>query len=130
MMTTEEWNDKPTGGQIERQARAEGRAEGIRKTLNNIRELNMSGEDENGHRWANSDLIEQEIVFGLQLLDTPSATQPAQVSAADAARVLANDIDFIYDLGQKLADQKPAWRKVWASQMVANALRALSGDRT
>ncbi len=35
------------------------------KALENIRELNLSGADEHGHRWANSDLIEQEIVFAL-----------------------------------------------------------------
>lgn len=35
------------------------------KALLNIRELNMAGADENGHRWANSDLVEQEIVFAL-----------------------------------------------------------------
>jgi chromosome segregation ATPase len=33
--------------------------------LRNIRELNMTAEDENGHQWANSDLIEQEIVAKL-----------------------------------------------------------------
>ena len=32
------------------------------EALQNIRELNMTAEDENGHKWANSDLIEQEIV--------------------------------------------------------------------
>ena len=31
------------------------------ESLRNIRELNMTAEDENGHQWANSDLIEQEI---------------------------------------------------------------------
>lgn len=40
-------------------------AELARKTaaLANIRELNMTGADDNSHRWAHSDLIEQEIVF-------------------------------------------------------------------
>lgn len=37
--------------------------------LRNIRELNMTAEDENGHRWANSDLIEQEIVAVLAELE-------------------------------------------------------------
>jgi len=36
-----------------------------REALDNIRELNMKSEDENGHRWANSDLIEQEIIGAL-----------------------------------------------------------------
>lgn len=31
-------------------------------TINNLRELNTTAEDENGHRWANSDMAEQEIV--------------------------------------------------------------------
>lgn len=35
----------------------------LRDALDRIRELNMTGADENGHRWAHSDLIEQEIVF-------------------------------------------------------------------
>ena len=34
--------------------------------LGKIRELNMTGTDEDGHRWAHSDLIEQEIVCALQ----------------------------------------------------------------
>lgn len=35
----------------------------LTEALKEIRELNMSGADESGHRWANSDLIEQTIVF-------------------------------------------------------------------
>jgi hypothetical protein len=38
------------------------------EALGNIREMNMTGEDENGHRWAHSDLIEQEIVAALARL--------------------------------------------------------------
>jgi hypothetical protein len=38
------------------------RVEALTGALDNIRELNMTGQDENGHRWAHSDLIEQEIV--------------------------------------------------------------------
>jgi hypothetical protein len=38
-------------------------------SLRNIRELNMTAEDENGHQWANSDLIEQEIVAALAELE-------------------------------------------------------------
>jgi hypothetical protein len=38
------------------------RVEALTVALDNIRELNMTGRDENGHRWAHSDLIEQEIV--------------------------------------------------------------------
>lgn len=37
--------------------------------LRNIRELNITAEDENGHQWANSDLIEQEIVAVLAEID-------------------------------------------------------------
>ena len=40
----------------------------LEEALNNIRELNMTGEDENGLKWAHSDLIEQEIVFALAAL--------------------------------------------------------------
>lgn len=41
------------------------------KALQNIRDLNTSGADEHGHKWANSDLIEQEIVAALALIDKP-----------------------------------------------------------
>ena len=37
------------------------------KALEEIRELNTTGRDENGHKWANSDLIEQTIVSALAL---------------------------------------------------------------
>jgi len=41
---------------------------GVREALERIRELNLSGTDANGQRWANSDLIEQEIVGALSSL--------------------------------------------------------------
>ncbi|MCG7625575.1 hypothetical protein [Epibacterium sp. Ofav1-8] len=41
------------------------RATAMKRALENIRELNKTQPDENGHRWANSDLIEQEIVAAL-----------------------------------------------------------------
>lgn len=41
------------------------RATAMQRALQNIRELNMTQPDENGHRWSNSDLIEQEIVAAL-----------------------------------------------------------------
>jgi len=44
---------------------AEARIEALEEALGEIRELNMTGADENGKRWANSDLIEQAIVFAL-----------------------------------------------------------------
>lgn len=44
---------------------AEAEVKRLREALGNIRELNLTAEDENGHQWANSDLIEQEIVFAL-----------------------------------------------------------------
>jgi hypothetical protein len=37
----------------------------MKRALEAIRELNMMQPDENGQRWANSDLIEQEIVAAL-----------------------------------------------------------------
>jgi len=36
--------------------------------LEAIRELNMTGEDETGQRWAHSDLIEQEVVSAFALI--------------------------------------------------------------
>lgn len=44
---------------------AEDSLAAAREALANIRELNMTAEYENGHRWANSDLIEQEIYAAL-----------------------------------------------------------------
>ena len=41
------------------------RATAMQRALRNIRELNMTQPDENGHRWSNSELIEQEIVAAL-----------------------------------------------------------------
>lgn len=49
-----------------RAERAEAQLKAAREALAAIRELNMSGVDAHGHRWANSDLIEQEIVAALQ----------------------------------------------------------------
>ena len=37
----------------------------VEHAFDEIRELNMSGRDENGHRWANSDLIDQTVTTGL-----------------------------------------------------------------
>ena len=36
----------------------------VSRALDNIRDLNMLPADENGHRWANSDLIDQEVMAG------------------------------------------------------------------
>lgn len=47
---------------------AEAARKRIEKALNDIQELNMSGADENGHRWANSDLIDQTVMEGLSAL--------------------------------------------------------------
>lgn len=49
-----------------RAERAEAQLKAARDALATIRELNMSGADANGPQWANSDLIEQEIVAALQ----------------------------------------------------------------
>ena len=40
----------------------------VERAFDKIRELNMSGRDENGHRWANSDLIDQTVTEGLVAL--------------------------------------------------------------
>lgn len=49
-----------------RAERAEAQLKAAREALAAIRELNMSDVDANGHKWANSDLIEQELVAALQ----------------------------------------------------------------
>lgn len=54
----------------------------MRKALREIRELNMTGADENGHRWANSDLIEQEIVFSGALI-APTAVDDGALKGND-----------------------------------------------
>ncbi|QFQ87340.1 hypothetical protein F8A10_07830 [Paracoccus kondratievae] len=46
--------------------------------LNEIRDLNMSGRDENGNRWANSDLIDQTVTFGLIALRALSSGEASR----------------------------------------------------
>lgn len=48
----------------------EARIKALKERLNEIRELNMTAEDENGHRWANSDLIDQTIMLALSTLNS------------------------------------------------------------
>jgi hypothetical protein len=55
------------------------------KALENIRELNMTGEDEHGQRWAHSDLIEQEIVFALIDNNRKEVMPPVPVNDATNA---------------------------------------------
>ena len=50
-------------------AKAEAKLSKAVERLRNIRELNMTAEDENGHQWANSDRIEQEIVAAMAELE-------------------------------------------------------------
>jgi hypothetical protein len=54
----------------EAQLAAEAKVARLDGALNNIRELNMTGADENGQRWAHSDLIEHEIFAALTEGDT------------------------------------------------------------
>ena len=49
---------------------AEAHIKALEEALNEIRELNMTAEDENGHRWANSDLIDQTIMLALSTLNS------------------------------------------------------------
>lgn len=49
------------------------RIEALEAALANIRELNMTEPDANGHRWAVSELIEQECVFAhLEMAKEPT----------------------------------------------------------
>jgi hypothetical protein len=59
------------------------REKALEAALLSIRELNMTAEDENGLQWANSDLIEQEIVAALAM--------PATVDVA--CSVILSDIE-------------------------------------
>lgn len=63
-----EWFEqaKKNGKRIEA---AERENKALRKALDEIRELNLENEDENGHRWANSDMINQTIVSVLAELE-------------------------------------------------------------
>ena len=60
-----------------------GAEAGLREALLNIRELNMTATDEDGRRWAQSDLIEQEIVAALA-----AAPQPAPAPADERAAMI------------------------------------------
>jgi hypothetical protein len=56
-----------------------------------------------------------------------SAVTLQEVSVQEAARVLANDVGFLMQLGEWLNDNGgKRWGKVWASHMVKRGLRALS----
>lgn len=55
------------------------RCAALERALQNIRELNQTAVDENGHRWARSDLIEQEIVFALGASDALAPVEAAPV---------------------------------------------------
>lgn len=63
------WTDRQT--KIAEQARPPQPSEmiaAVERAFDEIRELNMSSRDENGHRWANSDLIDQTVTEGLVAL--------------------------------------------------------------
>ena len=63
------WTDRQT--KIAEQAHPPQPSEmiaAVERAFDEIRELNMSGRDENGHRWANSDLIDQTVTEGLVAL--------------------------------------------------------------
>lgn len=95
------------------------RIQALEEALRNIRELNATGVDENGHRWANSDLIEQEIVFAL------AASQPARPTAVEdaATQAVQRAIDRLRSLHPSAG--RPAWDEIVAEEMVG-ALRALT----
>jgi hypothetical protein len=69
------------------QARAEGRAEGIREAADKAAIYRDSCTD--GGMKAMADTIRSSI---LALIDAPSPTQPAQVSVAEAARIVWEDV--------------------------------------
>jgi hypothetical protein len=77
MMTTEEWNDKPTGGQADpiAQARAEGRAEGIREATE---KLTYEVEKARKHLPPAAVVLMAVKKDILALIDTPAPT-PTQV---------------------------------------------------
>lgn len=62
---------------------AQIRADALRDVFDQIRALNLSGRDENGHRWANSDLIDQCVVSGLGLLRDTHPAAPSITVAHD-----------------------------------------------
>ncbi|RWR26828.1 hypothetical protein D2T29_19830 [Sinirhodobacter populi] len=58
----------------------------LREALERIHDLNLTAVDENGHRWANSDLIEQEIVSSRMsddALSTLAAAAPQEQQSAE-----------------------------------------------
>lgn len=103
----------------------------LTEALTNIRELNMTGADENGQRWAHSDLIEQEIIFALAAVQAP-ADDAQPVQPPDDRLRLSDQYQRIYDqacdrvaldeahglpqrMGEARAEVKPvAWRMDYA----------------
>jgi len=59
-----------------------------------------------------------------------SDQEPAPVSVEQAARVLANDPDFLRKVGAYLGGRKEAMKWFWSPANVADALRAITGDTT
>jgi len=71
----------------------------LEQAIGNIRDLNMTEPDANGHRWAVSDLIEQECVFASTALSKLAAIEPgpgvtALVEALRDAEDLAHGMSF------------------------------------
>jgi hypothetical protein len=90
------------------QARAEGRAEGIRECLHIARGA-ITGD-------ADGRYIHNTI---LAMLNTPSATQPAQVSVAEAAKVLLEMPHDIRINAFKSVDDAPAEFGFWLHRFLS-----------
>jgi hypothetical protein len=118
------------------QARAEGRAEGIREAAERLQSLIAEFRDEGAS--ASVELL--MLAMGRITIDTPTATQPAQVSVADAAKMLLDDDIALSKMAQAMhdgplgaddhwfSDARP--QGAWCLDCVRAALRAISGDRT
>ena len=96
-----------------------GAEAGLREALLNIRELNMTATDEDGRRWAQSDLIEQEIVAALA-----AAPQPAPAPADERAAMIEVIVqaDDAYD-----RVQGGTWAGAIADALLAAGYRKADG---
>ena len=91
----------------------------LREALLNIRELNMTATDEDGRRWAQSDLIEQEIVAALAAAPQP-APAPAPDERAEIERIICDA--FTCDL-QGRGDEDGAFWQTAADALLAAGYR-------
>ena len=107
------------------------------RAFTKIRELNMTGADENGHRWANSDLIDQTVTQGLislRALDAAKAHPAAPAPGiAEAAKVLLNSpaaLKILVDFQLRYSASITVKARSMRHKKIVAALRAITNGES